>query len=94
MKKIIVPTARDITQHEKKILDKPEIRVWCHPERIGKSGSDYWMTFDNVQEAKKFIQNHKEAEDTPLFAFNGFEYNLLETKIIEVAETQTQGGQK
>ena len=80
MKKIITPTTKDLTQLKKKILDKPEIRVWCHPPKIGESDSDYWITFNTVKEAMTYIKTHKEAENIPLFAFNGFEYSLLETK--------------
>lgn len=81
-KKIIVPATRDVLQHDKKILDKPEIRVWCHPHYINKEGCDYYKTFETVIEAKKFIKEHNESESIPLFAFNGFEFNLLKTEII------------
>jgi len=71
--KIIVPVAIDLKQCEKKILSKPEIRVWCHP----KKGDDYFYIFDNVPAAMKFIKRSRIAEETPLFAFNGYEFDLL-----------------
>lgn len=38
----------DIMQSKKKIMDKPEIRVWCHP----KKGDNYYHVFD---ESKKRV---------------------------------------
>lgn len=83
MTRIMVPTLKDLTQHDLKILDKPEIRVWCHPHYIKKEGSDYFYKFESVQEAEIFIKSHKEAENKILFAFNGYEYDLFATKIEE-----------
>lgn len=68
-------TARDILQEEKK-LKIPEIRVWCHPHYIGKSGSDYYNVFKTFKKAMNFIKKHKEAERFPLIAFNGLEISL------------------
>lgn len=58
----------------------PEIRVWCHPYRIGKSGDDYYETFNSFLEAMKFISEHKEAENVPLIAFRGYELNFWKMK--------------
>lgn len=70
-----IPYANDLTQTEK-ILETPEIRVWCHPHYINESSSDYYMVFATFQEAEKFIKEHKEAEDIPLIAFAGKEINI------------------
>ncbi len=71
-----VPSTNDMLQLEKKITDVPEIRVWCHPHKIGKSGSDYYHTFKSFSKALAFIKKHKEAESVPLVAFKGYELNL------------------
>lgn len=77
---MIIPHTIDIKQ-EKKKLDIPEIRVWCHPHRVGKKGSDYYYVFDSFKEAIQFILGNKEmAEDVPLIAFRGYELNLFEIK--------------
>lgn len=74
-----VRAINDEIQNDKGIInDKPDIRVWCHPHHIGQDGEDYYKTFKNVQEANDFIRNHKEAEKRPLFAFNGYEFDLME----------------
>jgi len=70
-----VPATTDLIQSEKKIK-VPEIRVWCHPHKIGKAGSDYYEIFGSFKEALGFIKKHKEAEEVPLIAFGGFELNL------------------
>jgi len=64
----------DLIQH-KKHLKKPEIRVWC---RNGKE-DDYYYTFDTIPEAFEWINKDKYAEEFPLVAINGREYNLFET---------------
>lgn len=84
-KRINVPVLRDLMQEDNKIMDRPEIRVWYHPHKIGLKGDDFFKTFSTVKEAKEFIKKNKEAaEDTPLFAFNGYEYDLLGTEIVEL----------
>lgn len=76
-----IPATTDIMQYEKKIIDIPEIRVWCHPHRIGGKGDDYFLTFDGFKEAFEFINKNKVlAEDVPLIAFRGFELNIFEMK--------------
>ena len=66
----------DIIQQCRGNLEIPEIRVWCHPHKINKSGDDYWEVFPSFDEAMKFIGKHPEAEDQPLIAFRGWEINL------------------
>lgn len=63
-------------------LKVPEIRVWCHPHKIGKDGIDYYEIFNTFNEAMKFIQTHKEAESIPLVACYGYEYNVFDGKEI------------
>ena len=75
-----VPASIDLIQKYGKRLDVPKIRVWCHPEIIGKSGDDYYCVFDSFKEAMDFIKGHKEAEKVPLLAFRGYELNLFEIK--------------
>ena len=72
-----VPSTRDLIQEVGEKLEVPEIRVWCHPHVIGKSGDDYCHTFDSFKEALDFIKEHKEAESMPLVAFRGYELNLF-----------------
>lgn len=72
-----VTVVKDLTQHEK-MLEVPEIRVWCCPHRIGKKGDDWFETFDSFKEAIEFIETHKEAERQPQIAFRGYEFNLYE----------------
>ncbi len=76
---IKIPATEDILQSKKK-LDIPEIRVWCHPERINKKGEDYYYVFDSFKDAIKFISKSREAEDVPLIAFRGLELNIFELK--------------
>jgi hypothetical protein len=66
----------DLIQETEGILEVPEIRVWCHPHKIGESGSDYYQVFDSFKEAHQFIAEHKEAEQQPLIAFRGYELNI------------------
>ena len=75
-----IPTLKDIIQETEGNLKVPEIRVWCHPHKIGKSGDDYWHMFDSFEKALDFIKKHKEAESNPLIAFRGYEINLWEIK--------------
>jgi hypothetical protein len=72
-----IPSTHDLTQHKKK-LQTPEIRVWCHPHFIGKTGDDYFKIFPSFEMAEKFIAKHDEAEDVPLIAFRGYEINIYE----------------
>ena len=75
-----ITTLIDITQ-DKKILEVPEIRVWCHPEKINKQGTDYFETFKSFKRALEFIKDHEKlAESTPLIAFRGYEINLFKIK--------------
>lgn len=66
-------------------LEKPEIRVWCHPRKIGKRGDDYYQLFrcrsmspDSIARslaaAKTFIIRHEEAEGEPVVAYDGYEF--------------------
>jgi hypothetical protein len=72
-----VPVTIDMIQEVKGILTEvPEIRVWCHPHYVGKTGGSY-ETFNTFQEALAFIKAHPEAEKTPLLAFQGWELNLF-----------------
>jgi hypothetical protein len=71
-----IPYTRDVIQEVNGNLASPEIRVWCHPHRIGKTGSDYYYTFKTFKAAEKFIAKHKEAEDSALIAFAGKEINI------------------
>jgi len=71
-----VPATTDMIQETRGKLESPEIRVWCHPHRIGEDGDDTYVVFEGFKEAEEFIQSHPEAEDTPLIAFRGYELNL------------------
>ena len=62
----------DLIQSKKK-LKHPQVRVWCHPHYVKKSGDDYFYVFKDLKLAKKFIKKHKEAEEAPLIAYNGEE---------------------
>lgn len=69
-----IPAAKDVIQQLDGNLQVPEIRVWCHPP----SGDDYFKTFDTFKEAMEFIKDNKEgAENVPLLAFKGYEFNLF-----------------
>ena len=72
-----VPVCKDLIQGDKP-LEVPEIRVWCHPHFVKKSGSDYYKVFDTFKEAMDFCSSHDEAEEVPLLAFRGYEINLFE----------------
>jgi len=71
-----VPVMTDMIQEVEGNLEVPEIRVWCHPPKIGESGDDYYKRFDSFRKALDFIERTKEAEDVPLIAFRGYEFNL------------------
>jgi hypothetical protein len=77
---VTVPSTIDMVQEVEGNLKTPEIRVWCHPHRIGKDGDDYYYIFDTFKEALDFIKKHQEAEDAPLLAIAGYELNLLDLK--------------
>lgn len=66
----------DVIQECEGNLEIPEIRVWCHPHRAGKSGDDNYEVFDSFKEAHEFIANNPEAEENPLIAFLGHEINI------------------
>jgi thiamine monophosphate kinase len=66
-------------------LDRPEVRVWCHPRRVDESGDDYYMLFscettsvDSIfkalTRARRYIKRHEEAESEPLIAYDGNEF--------------------
>lgn len=81
-----IRTTDDITQEEE-IIDIPEIRVWCHPERIGEPGERYCEKFNGFKRALKFIEEHKKlTEAEPLIAFRGYEINLFKIKTEEEIE--------
>lgn len=71
-----VPAARDVIQQHNGDLECPEIRVWCHPHRVGKEGRDYYYVCESFREALDFIEQHPESELPPLIAFRGYELNL------------------
>jgi len=72
-----VPAIRDAIQEVQGNLEVPEIRVWCHPPKIGKSGDDYYYTFKSFKAAINFIAKHPESEDYPLIAFRGYELSIF-----------------
>lgn len=72
-----IPVTIDMIQQTKGNFETPEIRVWCHPHKIGKSGDDYYYTFPSFEDALTFIDTHDEAENHPLIAFRGYEINLF-----------------
>lgn len=74
-----IPYCIDLTQSGDE-LKVPEIRVWCHPHYVKKSGDDYYRVFESFMDAFKFIKTHKEAEDVPLVAISGIEINLFDIK--------------
>jgi hypothetical protein len=77
----IMPS-KDMTQIGK-ILMKPEIRVWFHPNS-GKS--DYWIIYPTIKTAKEAIATERvlwakgaadaRPEDEPLIAYLGMEYSI------------------
>lgn len=69
-----------IQEDPDRFLDVPEIRVWCHPHKIDKTGSDTYEVFASFKEAHDFIASHPEAEDQPLIAFQGYEINIYPEK--------------
>lgn len=71
-----VPATTDMIQEVEGKLDAPEIRVWCHPHRIREEGEDHYSVFESFKEALAFIEDHPDAEDSPLVAFRGYELNL------------------
>ena len=72
-----VPVLKDTIQEVGVKLKIPEIRVWCHPPKIGKDGEDYYYMFGSFKGALAFIAKHKEAEDYPLIAFRGYELSIF-----------------
>lgn len=60
------------------IEEIPEIRVWCHPAKLGKGEADYYHVFPTFTEAISYIRTNKEAEDAPLIAFKGYEINIFD----------------
>lgn len=68
---------KDLVQDCTSPLERPEIRVWCHPHYINKEGSDYYEVFKTFDEAMTFCNSHDEAEGFPLIAFRGYEINIF-----------------
>ncbi|KXB06813.1 hypothetical protein AKJ54_01065 [candidate division MSBL1 archaeon SCGC-AAA382K21] len=74
--------AKDLFQSVGGNLKEPQVRVWIHPGREGKSGDDYFYVIEkgnlkeNIEEAKRFCNERKGAEDEPLIAYQGFEYTV------------------
>lgn len=66
---------RDVLQEGEGKLTTPEIRVWCHPHYTGRDGDDYYETFPNIGIAEAFIPTHAEAEESPLVAYDGYEFS-------------------
>jgi hypothetical protein len=83
---IQIPVLLDLIQKIDGNLPVPEIRVWCHPERVGSMGDDYYRVFKTFERALRFIELHPEAERLPLLAFRGWEINLW-----EIQERQVDG---
>ena len=84
-----VPTSIDIIQECNGNLEAPEIRVWCHPHYIGKDEPDYYEVFATFPEALGFIDGHKDAEDVPLIAFRGYEFNIFAVELyVQSAESK------
>lgn len=79
-----IPSTTDTIQKYRGNFQIPEIRVWCHPHKVGEDGDDYYYTFGSFEEALHFIETHKEAEDVPLIAFRGYELNIFAIKEREV----------
>ncbi len=71
---------KDVIQETEGNLDVPEIRVWCHPHKVGKSGDDRYEVFSSFKEAHDFIESNDEAEESPLIAFAGHEINIYPEK--------------
>lgn len=72
-----IPVTIDVIQKHRGNLETPEIRVWCHPHKVGLSGDDYWEEFNSFEEAVDFITEHPEAEEHPLIAFRGYEIDIF-----------------
>lgn len=68
-----VPLLFDLVQEVQGCLQIPEIRVWVHP-----GGDDYYEVFPTFEEALRFIEKTKGAEDSPLIAFRGYEVNIFD----------------
>lgn len=75
-----VPACVDAIQRERGNLEVPEIRVWCHPHRVGKNGDDYYEVFESFEKALEFMKSHGEAEKVALVAFRGYELNIFGMK--------------
>jgi len=76
---INIPMTKDVLQIGSP-LEVPEIRVWCHPHKVGRTGSDSYFVFKTFKEALEFCAQSDEAEEIPLIAFRGYEINLFEIK--------------
>lgn len=75
---VLVPATHDVLQEYEGNLKIPEIRVWCHPHRVGNQGGDFYNVFKSFEDALSFISKHLElAENVPLIAFKGYELNLF-----------------
>lgn len=72
-----VTALKDMIQEVHGNIEIPEIRVWCHPHYVKKSGEDYFEVFGSFKEAFDFISGHKECEEHPLIAYNGLEINIF-----------------
>lgn len=75
-----VPATIDLIQEVEGNLEVPEIRVWCHPHKINKSGDDFYQKFYSFKEAIHFVEIRPEAERSILIAFRGYEFDLFQTK--------------
>ena len=56
-----IPACKDMTQGTKQIRDVPEIRVWCHPHKIGMKGEDYFQVFTTFKEAFRYINEDRKS---------------------------------
>ena len=89
-----IQISNDASQ-DKKIIEIPEIRVWCHPERIGEPGTKYFETFKGFKRALEFINAHKKLTDIhPLVAFKGYEINLFKIKTKQEIEEKEKKKEK
>lgn len=78
---ILTAATEDVIQKATEKFKIPEIRVWCHPHRIGKEGDDHYMVFKSFKDAFRMIElNPDLTEDIPLVAIGGYELNLFELK--------------
>jgi len=85
--RIPVPALLDgVQEADGNLLQLPEIRVWCHPHRVGRDGPHYFRRFHSFAGAVRECALNPSAEETPLLAFRGFELNLFGIRPAAVGE--------